>query len=172
MSTQPTIAEILPRIERAIQRATQAVKALPPDQISQPLLAGDRSVKDVLGHLTWWDQWLLVTLPPAPGDPLPAIRLPLADQIPSTHDWADEMNAKVLAYNQPRQFPEIWAEFTATVDRLIQRVSKITDADLSDPHGLAAIIGQPLAPLIMGIYEHYEEHIHEFEQLNASAGRH
>lgn len=167
MSMQPTIAEILPRIERAIQRVMQAVKAMPPTQINAPLLAGGRSVKDVLGHLTWWDQWLLVTLPPVPGDPPLGITLPLSDQIPPTNHWADEMNAKVLAYNQPRQYPEIWTEFTATVDLLVRRVSKLTDEDLYDPNGMAAIIGHPVAPDIMGIYEHYEEHAHEFEQLSA-----
>jgi hypothetical protein len=37
--------------------------------------------------------------------------------------------------------------------------------DLYDPNGIAAIIGRPVAPLILGIYEHYEEHAHELEQL-------
>ena len=37
--------------------------------------------------------------------------------------------------------------------------------DLYDPAGMAATIGQPVAPLICGIYEHYEEHAHEFERL-------
>ena len=165
MSTRPTIAEILPRIKQAIERVTQAVKAMTPAQVNAPLLAGGRSVKDVLGHLTWWDQWLLVTLPPTPGDPPVCITLPLSDQIPPTNDWADEINAKVLAYNQPRQFPEIWTEFTATVDLLVRRVSNLTDEDLYDTNGIAAIIGQRVAPNIMGIYEHYEEHAHEFEQL-------
>ena len=32
---------------------------------------------------------------------------------------------------------------------------------------IAATIGQPVAPLICGIYEHYEEHAREFEQLSA-----
>ena len=102
MSTQPTMTEILPRIEQSIQRVVQAVTALPPAARVEPLLPGDRSVKDVLGHITWWDQWLLLTLPPAPGEPAPAITLPLADQIPPNDHWADEMNAKVLLYNKQR----------------------------------------------------------------------
>lgn len=167
MSSQPTIAEILPRIERSIQRVVQAVQAMPPALIEKPSLPGDRSVKDVLGHLTWWDQWLLVNLPPAPGELSPAITLPLSDQIPSTNDWADAMNAKVLEYTRPRPFAEIWSEFTATVDLLVRRVSLLTAEDLYDPHGMAAVIGYPVAPLIMGIYEHYEEHAREFEQLTA-----
>lgn len=167
MSNQQPIGEILSRNERAIQRVIKAVQATPADKVSAPLLGEGRSVKDVLGHLTWWDRWLLTTLPPAPGETPLDITLPLADQIPPTNDWADEMNSKVLAYNQPRPFAEIWAEFTATVDLLTRRVSKLTDADLYDSNGLAVVIGQPVAPLITGIYEHYEEHAQEFEQLSA-----
>ena len=167
MSNRQTIEQILPRIERAIQRVLQSVTHMSPAQIHEPRLAGGRSVKDVLGHLTWWDQWLLITLPPAPGAPALTTPLPLSDQIPPTNDWADEMNAKVLAYNKSREFSEIWGELTATCDLLVRRVSQLSDEDLSDPAGLAAIIGQPVAPLICGIYEHYEEHAEELEQLSA-----
>lgn len=165
MNTQPTMAEILPRIEQSIQRVVQAVAALPPAARVEPLLPGDRSVKDVLGHITWWDQWLLVTLPPAPGEPAPAITLPLADQIPPNDHWADEMNAKVLQYNKQRDFAPIWEEFNATRAALVKRVSQLSAADLYDRGGMSAIIGQPVAPLVCGIYEHYEEHAHEFESL-------
>ncbi len=167
MSTQQTISEILPRIEKAIQRLVQLVSTLSAEQIQEPLLAGGRSVKDVLGHLTWWDQWLLVTLPPATGESALAITLPLSDQIPVTNDWADEMNDKVLEYNKSREFSVLWEELNATCDLLLGRVSQLSDNDLVDPQGIAAIIGQPVAPLICGIYEHYEEHAHEFERLKA-----
>jgi hypothetical protein len=165
MSAQPTMTEILPRIERSIQRVVQAVTALPPAARLEPLLPGDRSVKDVLGHITWWDQWLLLTLPPAAGEPAPDITLPLADQIPPTDHWADEMNAKVLLYNKQREFAPIWEEFTATRAALVHRVSQLSAADLYDPAGMSATIGQPVAPLVCGIFEHYEEHAHEFESL-------
>jgi hypothetical protein len=112
-----------------------------------------------------WDQWLLITLPPAPGEAAPAITLPLADQIPPTEHWADEMNAKVLIYDKSRGFAAIWGEFTTTRDLLLRRVAQLSDADLTDPAGMAATIGQPVAPLICGIYEHYEEHAHELERL-------
>ena len=167
MNTQPTMTEILPRIEQSIQRVVQAVTALPPAAREEPLLPGDRSVKDVLGHITWWDQWLLLTLPSAPGEPAPAITLPLADQIPPNDHWADEMNAKVLLYNKQRDFAPIWEEFTATRALLVKRVSQLSAADLYDPAGMSATIGQQVAPLVCGIYEHYEEHAHELEGLQA-----
>jgi hypothetical protein len=131
----------------------------------EPRLSGGRSVKDVLAHLTWWDQWLLVTLPADRNTPTEPILLPLADQIPPTDHWADEMNVKVHIYNQQREVSVIEAEFGAVRQHLLERVSKMSVDDLYDPAGMAAIIGQPVAPLILGIYEHYEEHAHELEQI-------
>ena len=77
------------------------------------------------------------------------------------------MNAKVHIYNKSREFSVIWGELQATCELLLRRVSQLSDKDLYDPEGIASIIGQPVAPLICGIYEHYEEHAHEFERLNA-----
>ena len=165
MNTEQTMEEILPRIEHAIQRVLRAVSALPPRLRHEPLLAGERSVKDVLGHLTWWDQWLLLTLPPAIGESRIDIRLPLADQIPPTDKWAEEMNAKVQAFNKLREYSELWDEMKVTCEQLVQRVSHMTRQDLYDPDGMSSQIGQPVAPLILGIYEHYEEHAEEFERL-------
>lgn len=112
------------------------------------------------------DQWLLVTLPADPKAPSQPIILPLADQIPPTDHWADEMNAKVHSHNQQRELSVIEAEFAAVRKQLLARVSRMSIDDLYDPDGMSAIIGQPVAPLILGIYEHYEEHAHELEQIH------
>jgi len=165
MNTQPIIEEIIARSEQAMQRLDRAVALLSPAQMLEPRLAGGRTVKDVLAHLTWWDQWLLFVLPAGENMALAPTTLPLADQIPPTGHWADEMNAKVSIYNQQRELSAIQAEFASTCKQLVERVSQMSIDDLYDPDGIAAIIGQPVAPLIFGIYEHYEEHAHELEQL-------
>jgi len=165
MDAPHSIEEIVTRIERAMQRVTQAVHLLSPAQMMEPRLSDGRSVKDVLGHITWWDQWLLVTLPADQNSPINPVELPLADQIPPADHWADEMNAKVHIHNQQRELSVIEAEFTAVRKHLLERVSQMSIDDLYDPDGIAALIGQPVAPLILGIYEHYEEHAHELEQI-------
>jgi hypothetical protein len=165
MDAPHSIAEIVTRIERAMQRVTQAIHPVSPAQMLEPRLSDGRSVKDVLAHLTWWDQWLLLTLPAEKDTPTKPIILPLADQIPATDHWADEMNAKVQIYNQQRELSAIQAEFASTCKQLVERVSQMSTDDLYDPDGIAASIGQPVALLIFGIYEHYEEHAHELEQL-------
>lgn len=164
MNAPQTMAEIMTRIEQAVQQVVQAVTALSPDQLTAPQLAGGRSVKDLLAHMAWWDQWLLFTLPPDPHLAQRPSAPPLFDQIPPGDQWAEEMNAKVHAYNQSRPVAVIQAEFTATYPQLLQRVSHLTLVDLYDPAGLSAAIGHPVAPLVLGIYEHYEEHAHELAQ--------
>jgi hypothetical protein len=166
MDAPHSITEIVTRIERAMHRLTQVIYPLSPAQLLEPRLSDRRSVKDVLAHLTWWDQWLLITLPAHQNTPIKPIILPLVDQIPSTDDWADEMNAKVHIHNQQRELSVIETEFTAVRKQLLERVSQMSIDDLYDPDGIAAIIGQPVAPLILGISEHYEEHAHELEQIH------
>src|SRR5690349_9815049 len=75
MDTPHSIAEIVTRIERAMQRVTQAIHPLSPAQMMEPRLSDGRSVKDVLAHITWWDQWLLVTLPADQNTPINPIEL-------------------------------------------------------------------------------------------------
>jgi len=165
MDAPHSIAEIVTRIERAMHRMAQAIHPLSPAQKLEPRLSDGRSVKDVLAHLTWWDQWLLITLPADPNTPIKPITLPLVDQIPPTDEWADEMNAKVRIHNQPRELSVIESEFAVVRKQLFERVSQMSIEDLYDPNGMSAIIGQAVAPLILGIYEHYEEHAHELEQI-------
>jgi hypothetical protein len=166
MSAPQTMPEIITRIEQSMQRLAQAIAPLSPAHMLEPRLPDGHSVKDVLAHLAWWDQWLLFTLPAAQNTPQAPVAPPLMAQIPAMGEWADDMNAKVHAYNQARELPIIQAEFAATRDRLLERVSQLSIDDLYDPNGIAAVIGQPVAPLVLGIYEHYEEHAHELEQLS------
>ena len=107
MSAGHTMADIITRIERAVQRVVQAITPLSSTQMLEPRLPDGRSVKDALAHLTWWDQWLLCTLPVDRNTSPPPIPPPLFDQIPLTNHWADEMNAKVYAYNRPRELSPI-----------------------------------------------------------------
>lgn len=74
------------------------------------------------------------------------------------------MNARVHAYNQPRDLETILAEFNTAREQLVRRVAPFSLDDLYNPDGISAQIGQPLAPLVLGIYEHYEEHADELER--------
>ena len=165
METDQTITEIRARIDRAVQRVVDAVASLTPVEMVDDRFDGGRSVKDILAHLAWWDQWMVYILPPDPATvPNPAPP-PLFDEIPAKEHWADEMNARVHASNKTRDLETILAEFNTAREQLLRRIAPFSLDDLYNPDGISAQIGQPLAPLVLGIYEHYEQHADELEQL-------
>jgi len=169
MAPPTTVAALVVRIQAAFDRFLQATAALHGDELLAPRLPGGWSVKDVLAHLAWWDQWLLYTFALS-ARPLPACRPPpLFDEIPTDGQWADRMNARVYEFNRTRELSEIQAEFEAARQGVLQLVQSLSDADIFAADGLSAVLGQPAAPLLLGIYEHYEEHAHMIEALYDSS---
>jgi hypothetical protein len=165
MAEPTTVADLCTRIEASFERFLQAIAPLQEDALLEPRLPGGWSIKDVLAHLAWWDQWLLYTIPLSDQPGAARRPPPLFDQIPADGQWADRMNTQVYEFNRTRALPEIQAEFEAARGAVLQLVQSVSDADVFDADGLSARIGQPVAPLLLGIYEHYEEHAHAIEQL-------
>jgi hypothetical protein len=165
MPAPTTVTALVIRIQESFERFLQATAPLREDELLEPRLQGGWSVKDVLAHLAWWDQWLLYTIPlkdqsgPARRPP------PLFDEIPIDGRWADRMNARVYEFNRTRELSEIQAESEAARRDVLQLVQSFSDTDVFDAEGLSAVLGQPAAPLLLGIYEHYEEHAHAIERL-------
>ncbi|KAB8141198.1 ClbS/DfsB family four-helix bundle protein [Chloroflexia bacterium SDU3-3] len=165
MTAPESMPDIRARIERAIQRVVRATAPLSPDQLLLPCLPDGWTVKDVLAHLTWWDQWLLATLPADEALDGPRILPPLFDQTSETQDSIDAMNAKVFAHYRSRSVADVLEGFAATRQRVAARVARLSEEDLFAPEGLSKQLGFPAAPLIQGIYEHYEEHADQLERL-------
>jgi hypothetical protein len=159
--------ELVDWIAVAHLRFLRAIERLPEPQLLEPRLPGGWSVKDVLAHLAWWDRWLLYTLQVDGSDPSrPAP--PLIDQIPTHSGWADLMNARVYDLNRERGLAEVQAEFEDARLRVAQAMQCLSAEDVFGTGGRSAAIGQPVGPLVFGIYEHYDEHAHEIEQLFSS----
>ena len=169
MAAPTTVAALVIRIQAAFERFLPAIGRLSEDQLLDPCLPGGWSVKDVLAHLAWWDQWLLYTFALS-ARPMPDHRPPpLFDEIPTDGQWADRMNARVYEFNRTRELAEIQAEFEAARQGVLQLVQSLSDPDIFAADGLSAVLGQPAAPLLLGIYEHYEEHAHMIEALYDSS---
>jgi len=169
MTAPTTAAALVVRVQAAFDRFLQAIADLHADELLVPRLPGGWSVKDVLAHLAWWDQWLLYIFA-LKARPIPAHRPPpLFDEIPTDGQWADRMNARVYEFNRTRGLSEIQAEFEAARQGVLQLVQSLSDADIFAADGLSVVLGQPAAPLLLGIYEHYEEHAHAIEALYDSS---
>jgi hypothetical protein len=163
MNAKPSTLEQLKfRNSAAHARFLAAVVARSEPELSTPRLPAGWSVKDVLGHLAWWDHWLVYTLFPDNAE-IAANPPPMMKEIGNANIALDELNARVFSYNESRSLAEIRADFVKAYSAAAQVAALLTESDVFDPAGRSALIGQPVAPLVFGIYEHYEEHAHEIE---------
>ncbi len=161
-----TIEQIVEEIEAAHKRLVAAIAPLSDIQLQAPLLADDWSVKDVLAHLTFWDERLLYGIAPASDPHANRLTPPAIADIPLDDEWLETVNARVYAINCERDLRSVQEDFDATRRRLLDVVASLTLHDVYDASGLSAGLGEPFAPMLRGAYEHYDDHIAELVALS------
>ena len=168
MSTPTTITAIVARIETVHQQFANALAMISDTQLQEARLHGGRSGKDLLAHLTFWDQRLLHAI--APHEDPNAFRLapPLIADIPYNDQWVDVVNERIFHLNRGRDIATIKADFVRTCEALRQAVSSLTERDVFDPNGLSALLGEPFLPMVTGAYEHYEDHLADLQLVAGS----
>ena len=163
ISTPTTLVELKQRNHAAHQRFLKVIDGRTDSELLDPRLPDGWSIKDVLAHFAWWDQWLVFKLfpdnPEIASDPPP-----LYDEITKSGLPLDALNARVFQHNQSRGLTEIKEDFSRAHERAARVAASLSESDVFDPAGRSAMVGRPVAPLVFGIYEHYEEHAHEIEQ--------
>ncbi len=158
MSTPTTVSAIVARIEAVHAQFADALAVISDAQLQAARLPGGRSGKDLLAHLTFWDQRLLHALAPPEGPHAFRLAPPLIADIPFNDQWVDVVNARIFHRNRERDTTAIKAEWARTCGELRQAVGTLTEHDVFDPTGLSTLLGEPFLPMVMGAYEHYEDH--------------
>lgn len=158
-----SIAAIVERVRSAHDRLASAIAPLSDEQLQAPALDGGWSVKDVLAHLSFWDQRLLHAIEPISGAEISRMAPPAIADIPYDEQWLETVNARIYAVNRDRCLAGIQAENAATRQRLLSTVARLSPHAVYDPDGLSALLGEPFAPMLLGAFEHYEEHAEALE---------
>jgi uncharacterized damage-inducible protein DinB len=160
----PTIEEIVTRIAAAHRRLLDAIASLSDEQMQAPVLGSNGwSVKDVLAHLAFWDQRLLHAVKPEGGPDAFRLAPPIIADILYDEQWLETVYTRIHVLNSRRSLHDVRAEFDVTRRRLLTVVASLSPHDVFDPDGLSALLGEPFAPMLLGAYEHYEEHAEELE---------
>ena len=163
MNSKPiTLEQLKWRNALAHARFLAAVVARTETELTEQRLPNGWAIKDVLGHLAWWDQWLVYTLFPDNAE-VASNPPPMIEEIQRDNLTLDQLNERVFQYNKSRQLADIRKHFAAAHAASAKVGANLSESDVFDPQGRSAVIGQAVAPLVFGIYEHYEEHAHEIE---------
>ena|SRR5579859_1553601 len=120
-------------------------------QMTTPGVNGEWSIKDLLVHLTAWQQRLLAAI--RAGEPA-------ISPLDISGEEVNGLNQQFYQENKSRSLNAVLAAFRTASSQLLASVEAMTDEDLIDPQRFSWTGGKPLWQFVAGeTYEHILEHI-------------
>jgi hypothetical protein len=153
-------AEAMELIQSERQALESVLAGLNEEQMSQPGVENNWSVKDILAHITDWEGrmvgWIEESLRgETPQRPAPGM----------TWDDLDRLNEQTYLLNRDRGLPDVSADFHRSYERAYSVVEALTEEDLIDPQRFAWRAGDPLWHMVAAnTWEHYQEHRESIEK--------
>ena len=139
---------LLERIEEAWRELFATLDDIPEDRMSDPGVIGDWSLKDLFGHLAFWDEHAVAEIERALAG------LPREDNA-----W-QEMNETDHAARQDHTLPEQRSAMHQAHAALVERLESVAGIE-------AARIDEAIRP---DTYDHYLDHIKDIQAWRQHAG--
>ena len=142
--------EFLNHLQTARQAWEQYLAQIPVEKMGLPAVPGAWTVKDVIAHITWYDQEMVDLL---------------ESRVLAGSDWwnlpLDERNRMIYKQYYERPVEEILAQSRQVFARLWLLAQHLDDKDLNDPARFKdmPLDWMPWDMIASNTYEHYLEHI-------------
>jgi hypothetical protein len=155
-------AQLLAEIRQAHIRLEELLARLGREQMTQPGVYGQLSIKDVLAHLTAWELLMLDWLSAGWRGETPVVFAPGYTPSAGNADLdqvIDRLNERIYVENRDQPLDEVLARFRAAHAQTVDVLEQASDSDLFDPNGFPWRNGRPFWIAVMGnTYDHYREH--------------
>ena len=147
-------ASILKAIRTEHEKLEGALAQIGEDQMLQPSFEGGWSAKDLLAHITFWEQRTLNRIKAGLRQSPP----------PKISGSVDAINARVFEENRDRPLSDVLRDFHQSYQDFVEQAEALTDEDLTDPHRFAWTRGKPLRGWLKADgYYHYAEHTRQIQ---------
>jgi hypothetical protein len=151
-----TKADFLNLLNKRWQELLDSFAGLDPQQMLIPGVVGTWTVKDVLGHVTSWEQETLSTLPEIlAGNPAPVYS--------QLYGSIDALNAYMVLLKNRQTLEEVLSDLEKVHSKLLQFLEEAAPALFLDENPF-------LIRLSMDTTEHYPEHAQAIRDWRASKG--
>jgi len=150
--------ELLAALEGSHNRVLEAIEDLTPQQMLEPGVVGDWSIKDILAHLARWEAELVKLLWQAHQGIKPS-------SVHTDQISVDEVNARWQLEDRDRPLERILNDFNGVRQQTIRRLDYFTDQDLNTIERYRWLEGRALWEWIAtDSFDHDLEHL---VQINA-----
>jgi hypothetical protein len=125
------------------------------EQLTQPGVAGDWSLKDIIAHITWHEQEM--------------VGLITAHALVGSELWnlpTDERNAAIYEEVRNEPLEQVLAESAEIHQQLLEALPSLSDEDLADASSFPNMPPdwQPWMLIAQNTYEHYQDHIQDVQR--------
>jgi hypothetical protein len=143
--------ELIQKIESEWNSLQSSLDGLTEEQMHQPGVVGEWTIKDILAHITAWQTRLITTLFKAEKGFTP--------DTTEGGKTVDQINEKFYRELKDRPFDQVWDDLDSSYHQVLSRLEVWKEKDLFDPNRFKWMKGEPFAAYIAGdSYEHYAEH--------------
>lgn len=167
MTEEMTKAQLLDLLRTARAEWDALLAQIPPDQMSQPGVAGPWSVKDNIAHMTHFERWHADRIDEA----LHGVRYTTT---PFDRLSVEEQNTVIYDQHRDQPLADVLAESRAAYEKLMQAVAAQSEAFLiSQPHPFEGLPGPSLVwQMLEGdVYGHYPDHMIGIKQWWAAESK-
>lgn len=156
--------EILDALEDQREAFLEAIDGLSDEQLEQPGVIGDWSIKDIMFHLTMWESELVKLLWQAAQGVQPTT-------VHFSKVSVDERNAAWSALTRDRSLEQVIDDFAGVRKQTSRRLAAFKDKDLQDPKRYPWLKDHPLWVWIAeDSFKHEAEHTAQIIQWRQKLG--
>jgi hypothetical protein len=143
--------ELTAKILAGRQELENALAHVDDERMPLIILHGEWSVKDLIGHLGFWEESVVLLFN--------TLR---ARKTPEPYPEVDVLNEQVLTASRKQSLAEVRRQEKSAYQKVLSLVKEATDKELFDPRHFAWTEGRPFEEIISdNTYGHYEEHLPE-----------
>jgi hypothetical protein len=149
---------LLEKLDRSHQQMLETIAGLPKEDLLQPGVVGDWSVKDILNHLSHWEAELVTLLWRVEQEQRPVIKFHSAAEI-------EALNQQWYGEGRERSLELVMEDFKGVRKQTIRRVNALAEGDLTKVGQFPGLKGKSLADKIASYsFEHDLEHIDQIRK--------
>jgi hypothetical protein len=143
-------AQLLTDLQDEQAQFDALLRAIGEAHMTQPGVAGDWSIKDIVAHLTGWRRRTVASFQAALRH-----ESSFTPPWPSNLEEADDINAWIYAANRDRPLANVLEESRAVFAQLVATLSAFGEAELFEPNRFDWLEGEPMSAA--AFFDHFHE---------------
>jgi len=150
---------LLAALKEQLNRWEELLDHLSNNQINVLLVPSNWTTKDVLSHLRSWQQRSIARLEAALSDREPIFQKWLPELDPDSEVSTDQINAWIYETHRDESWVTVRQNWKDGFSRLLELGERISERDMMDESRYIWMEMRPLALILIGTYDHHQEHL-------------